>query len=187
MHMEKSVFVFKPEPQVFGDFVHFLDVVEDIAGRTQGVVKVILPTSTDTTTWGSPSPSRGTTAEDNRTTCAANGSPINRSHPVTMQTHRTLLVAHKFPRTDITFAYGIETRNDRNVLASAWRDRIEVHRKETAASWSIDIDQEGGTWKEAVYENTYGEEHMINALAKHVVHALDAEGWHIIYRESTRC
>ena len=187
MHMEKSVFVFKPEAGVFGDFVRFLEVVEDIAGRTQGVVKVVLPTSTDTTTWGSHSPSRDSTAGDTRMRCVTDESSSNRSELVAIESCKTTLVAHKLPRSDITFAYGIETHKGKNVLASVWRDMIEAHRQETSIDWSIDIDHEGGTWKEAVYENTYQEKNMIDALAKPVVHALDIEGSDILCPEFTRC
>ena len=41
--MDKGLHVFSPTSSVFHDFPNFLKVVEEIAGREHGVVKVIMP------------------------------------------------------------------------------------------------------------------------------------------------
>lgn len=41
--MDKGLHVFSPTADVFNDFTTFLEVVEAIAGREHGVVKVVVP------------------------------------------------------------------------------------------------------------------------------------------------
>ncbi len=43
LSMENGLYVFSPTATVFKEFATFLGVVEEIAGREQGVVKVIVP------------------------------------------------------------------------------------------------------------------------------------------------
>lgn len=42
-HMERGLYVFAPTLADYSDFGTFLKVVEEIAGRKMGVVKVIVP------------------------------------------------------------------------------------------------------------------------------------------------
>ena len=43
LSMENGTFVFSPTKSVLEDFPRFLEVVENVAGREQGVVKVVIP------------------------------------------------------------------------------------------------------------------------------------------------
>ncbi len=43
LSMEGGLYVFAPTEAIFHDFTQFLEVVENIAGRVKGVVKVVIP------------------------------------------------------------------------------------------------------------------------------------------------
>jgi len=155
--MDCDIHVFEPDRSVFEDFRSFLKVVEEIAGREVGVVKVVVPRRTI---------------------------PPNQEEE---EANTQLLPTQRFEMTrvrtsvDTRVLYKIETARYGFELADL--QTIENHSRTVSETWASVKGEEDQVWKEASFGTTLKEQSMVNRLASGVLASTDLDGTYGSYKQ----
>ena len=137
--MSSGVRIFKPTARVFSAFSTFLEIVEEIAGREIGVVKVTVPPSLMTRT------------------------AINLGNVPKIISFRAMMVDMN-SEAETTYAYKVVTTPDQSCQADHGPQIIEGHRNEVAARYALSKSQISNAWHEANVETALEEGQMIGRV-----------------------
>ena len=138
-HMDSGTVTFTPTLEVFGNFAAFLAVVEEIAGREQGCVKVIVP--------------QGYLA------------PIGPGAPPqgrVMLSTKLIQGTKKPLQSSGLVAYHIKSSPMPSQPANT--SAIEQHWREVMKGWALDADRGADAWKDVSFEDAFGEASMIEHI-----------------------
>ena len=166
--MDAGVYVFSPTKEIFDDFASFVEVIEAVAGRKHGVVKVIVPEEVvlPTRSAGPDSPQ--------------DGLKLLPSTKVSLRREKV--------RSNEVLAYHLDTTPAADISVSSLT--IEQHRMKVIDKWAIESKQCGDAWREASYETTVDEEDMIRIMLgkeEQMLLTLNVEGTQVIVEHELRC
>ena len=138
-HMDSGTFTFTPTLEVFGNFAAFLAVVEEIAGRAMGCVKVIVPQGY----------------------LAPIGPGVPPQGSVMLSTK--LIQGTKKPlQSSKLIAYHIKSSPLPSQPANT--SAIEQHRREVTDAWALNADRWADAWRDISFEDTFKEARMIEHI-----------------------
>ena len=157
--MEKGLHVFQPTAELFNNFSYFLRVVEQIAGRREGVVKVIVPPE-----WYV----NHVIAHDFQCTkrclldslhqqIKSNHNPSNETDSTTLKTCSVYLKDRK-GEEDHFDVYDVATTDTEGLTAAAWRQTIDDERS------GLQKSPKGAKFHDGWKEIKRGEEYFENSM-----------------------
>lgn len=155
--MDCDIHVFEPTRSVFENFGAFLKVVEEIAGREVGVVKVVVPRPTV-------SPNQ----EDEKANTQL--LPTQRFEMTRVETTVETRVLYKVE----TNRYGFEVAD---------LQAIESHSRTVSETWASVKDEGNQVWKEPSFGTTLREKSMLKRLTSGVLAATDLDGTYGSYKQ----
>ena len=149
--MDSDIHVFEPTRSVFEDFQTFLKVVEEIAGREVGVVKVIVP------------PLMVPSIEENEKISTNQLVPTQRFEMSKMKTTPDSSVVYNV----MTTQYGFE---------SADPHIVEDHSRAVSETWNAVKGLENRMRKEASFGTLLMEKNIVTRLTSGVLASTDLDG-----------
>lgn len=155
--MDCDIHVFEPTRSVFENFGAFLKVVEEIAGREVGVVKVVVPR---------PTVSPNQEDEKGNTQLL----PTQRFGMTRVETTVETRVLYKVE----TNRYGFEVAD---------LQAIENHSRTVSETWASVKDEGNQVWKEPSFGTTLREKSMLKRLTSGVLAATDLDGTYGSYKQ----
>ncbi|KAL9122950.1 MAG: hypothetical protein Q9187_000491 [Circinaria calcarea] len=139
---DAGIDVFSPTKEVFEEFSNFLAVVEEISGRDNGVVKVIVPETAVLPVLSVDLPGMNQTL---------------------LPTSKLRLSAAKIESKEVSL-YKLQVLPAAEVRVSP--EAIEQHRTSLKTKWSLDARHLPDAWKETRFETTVTESQMIKQLLR---------------------
>ena len=152
-HMDRGTATFTPTLEVFGNFAAFLAVVEEVAGRENGCVKVIVP--------------QGYLA------------PIGPGTPPldSVMLSTKLIQGTKKPlQSSGPIAYHIKSSPMPSQPADT--SAIEQQRREVMDKWALIDASWANAWKDVCFEDTFGESRMIQHICSDDSHMIPRASTH---------
>ena len=139
-HMDNGTVTFAPTLEVFRDFGPFLSVVEEIAGRKNGCVKIIVPEGASTPTGPQAVPRANL-----------------------MLPSQLIRGSKKSLQSQAVVAYHIEQFQTASQPASCYA--IEQHRREVVEGWALNPNRWVDAWKDVTFEDSFKEAKMVEYLS----------------------
>ena len=154
-HMDSGTFTFTPTLEIFSNFAAFLAVVEEVAGREEGCVKVIVP--------------HGYLAP------IGPGTPPQGS---VMLSTRLIQGTKKPLQSTKLIAYHIKSSPMPSQPATATTSAIEKHRREVMDGWALDRNCWANAWKDTFFEDNFKEARMIQHICSDDPHIIPKASAH---------
>ena len=140
--MDAGVYVFSPTKEIFDDFANFVEVIEAVAGREQGIVKVIVPQ---------------VVAQQTR---SDNSDPPQDC--LNLLTSVKVSLGREKLKTDAIVAYCVETHPVVGVLATPFT--VERHCMEIIDKWTGIDEQRNDVQRDNSKERILTEKAMIDIM-----------------------